>query len=159
MRQPLSRLLATLMAGLAWLAGPSVACDGKGELMALDQRYEQAILKADVTWLTENLDADFMWVHSRDSARETRSLLLQRLASKAYKPPVVREAEQHEVIHRGATWVVVGHSKVTKIDKSTDTPKYRTNTYLYMRTFIADKGRCKLLSSATSKIAVTDSAH
>lgn len=124
-------------------------CLEPSRLKALDAQYEEALRVGDIKFLDNLLADDYVWVHNLASDIESKSVLLKRLATEDEIP---KSRISHDITsHRLADTVVLeGLSSVDKYNADGET--FRTSRYRFMRTYVAQKGQCKLLAVQTMKV-------
>src|SRR5690554_7716922 len=124
-------------------------CLQDDKVRMLDNQYEEALRVGDVKFLQQLLADEFVWVHNLAVDIETKPALLLRLKEQKQIPKARRASDVsfHQVKE---TSVVAGLSTVDK--HNADVKSYRTSRYRFMRTYVADGGSCKLLSSQTMKV-------
>ncbi len=118
-------------------------------LLKLDAQYETALQVGNVQFLDKLLAPEFYWVHNLASLQETKAQLLMRIK----KPEAqAHQRRSHDVrSHRlGNTVVLQGLSSVDKLNP--DGKTLRTSRYQFMRTYVEQKGQCKLLAVQTMKV-------
>jgi len=124
-------------------------CLENEKLVRLDAQYENALRTADIQFLDKLLAPEFQWVHNLASLKESKKQLLARLQ----KPDAETKARSsHDIsfLHLGNTVVLQGLSSVDKWNP--DGKTFRTSRYQFMRTYVEEKGECKLLAVQTMKV-------
>lgn len=124
-------------------------CLDTEKLMQLDAQYEHALQVGNVQFLDTLLAPEFYWVHNLASLQETKAQLLVRIK----KPEAqAHQRRSHDInAHRlGNTVVLQGLSSVDKLNP--DGKTLRTSRYQFMRTYVEQKGECKLLAVQTMKV-------
>lgn len=124
-------------------------CLQPDKVRALDNQYEEALRVGDVKFLQQLLADEFVWVHNLAVDIETKPALLLRLKEQK-QIPKARKISDVSFHQFKETSVVAGLSSVDK--HNADGKSYRTSRYRFMRTYVADGGSCKLLSSQTMKV-------
>lgn len=148
----MKKLLLSISCALpfAALAAP---CLPTGELIARDAQYEEAMRVGDVPFLQAWLADDYVWVHTLASAIENKAVILARAAH----PPTVPKARTTSDVHAhllGDSVVLRGLSTVEQWNP--DGKTWRSARYQFMRTYVNDGGRCKLLAVQTMKVWSSD---
>ena len=124
-------------------------CLEPSRLKALDAQYEEALRLGDVKFLNKLLADEFVWVHNLEADIENKSGLLKRL--KAEKE-IAKARNSHDITLHGLADTVV-LSGLSSVDKyNPDGKTFRTSRYRFMRTYVAVKKQCKLLSVQTMKV-------
>lgn len=124
-------------------------CLNGEKLVALDAQYEKALQLGDAIFLDKLLAPEFQWVHNLASLKETKVQLLTRVQ----KPEEQSKGRRsHDISHHqlGNTVVLQGLSSVDKWNP--DGKTFRTSRYQFMRTYVEDRGECKLLAVQTMKV-------
>ena len=124
-------------------------CLDTEKLMQLDAQYEHALQVGNVQFLDKLLAPEFYWVYNLASMQETKAQLLVRIT----KPEAqAHQRRSHDInAHRlGNTVVLQGLSSVDKLNP--DGKTLRTSRYQFMRTYVEQKGECKLLAVQTMKV-------
>lgn len=124
-------------------------CLDTEKLVKLDAQYEHALQIGNVQFLDKLLAPEFYWVHNLASMQETKAQLLVRIT----KPEAqAHQRRSHDInAHRlGNTVVLQGLSSVDKLNP--DGKTLRTSRYQFMRTYVEQKGECKLLAVQTMKV-------
>lgn len=124
-------------------------CLDNDTLTTLDARYENALRTADVKFLDKLLAPEFQWVHNLASLKESKTQVLARL-QKPDAETKTRLSHDISFLRLGNTVVLQGLSSVDKWNP--DGKTFRTSRYQFMRTYVEDKGECKLLAVQTMKI-------
>lgn len=141
--------LCILLSGFSSMNLIAAECLQSSRLKALDNQYEEALRVGNVKFLNNLLADDYVWVHNLESDIETKSVLLKRMKE---QQEVTRSRKSHDMtLHRlGDTVVLSGLSSVDK--DNPDGKTFRTSRYRFMRTYVAVKEQCKLLSVQTMKV-------
>ncbi|MGV7207616.1 nuclear transport factor 2 family protein [Oxalobacteraceae bacterium A2-2] len=142
------------MLALAPLGAMAAPCLPTPELIALDTQYEDATRRGDAAFLDQLLAEDFVWVHTLASAIEDKSVILARARKPAGEPPKSRTTSGVRAHILGDTVVLRGLSTVEQWNA--DGKTWRSNRYQFMRTYVNDNGRCKLLALQTMKVWSSD---
>lgn len=139
-------LLLGLMSSVLVQAETCLTAD---KLVVLDGQYEKAMQVGDVNFLEKLLAPEFQWVHNLASLKETKTQLLERVQKPEEQ---AHERRSHDISqHRlGNTVVLQGLSSVDKLNP--DGKTLRTSRYQFMRTYVEQKGECKLLAVQTMKV-------
>lgn len=130
-------------------AAQAETCLDNEKLVQLDAQYENALQVGNVQFLDKLLAPEFYWVHNLASLQETKAQLLVRIT----KPEAqAHQRRSHDISpHRlGNTVVLQGLSSVDKLNP--DGKTLRTSRYQFMRTYVEQKGECKLLAVQTMKV-------
>ncbi|HTF85092.1 MAG TPA: nuclear transport factor 2 family protein [Cellvibrio sp.] len=130
-------------------------CLQSSRLKALDAQYEEALRVGDVKFLHALLADDFVWVHNLEADIESKSGLLKRLKA---DHEIAKARTSHDItLHALADTVVL--SGLSSVDKyNPDGKTFRTSRYRFMRTYVAVKDQCKLLSVQTMKVWSSENA-
>ena len=130
-------------------------CLQPSRLKALDAQYEEALRVGDVKFLHTLLADDFVWVHNLEADIESKSGLLKRLKA---DQEIAKARTSHDItLHALADTVVL--SGLSSVDKyNPDGKTFRTSRYRFMRTYVAVKDQCKLLSVQTMKVWSSENA-
>ena len=130
-------------------------CLQPSRLKALDAQYEEALRVGDVKFLDALLADDFVWVHNLEADIESKSGLLKRLKA---DQEIAKARTSHDItLHALADTVVL--SGLSSVDKyNPDGKTFRTSRYRFMRTYVAVKDQCKLLSVQTMKVWSSENA-
>jgi|SRR6187431_549622 len=144
--------LLVMTACLAFFASPitqAETCLENEKLARLDAQYENALRTGDTKFLDKLLAPEFSWVHNLASLKENKTQLLARL-QKPEEP--IKERRSHDIsfLHLDNTMVLQGLSSVDKWNP--DGKTFRTSRYQFMRTYVEQKGECKLLAVQTMKV-------
>jgi ketosteroid isomerase-like protein len=144
----MKKLLLYLCSALsaAAMAAPCLPTDA---LVARDAQYEEALRVGDVAFLRDLLADDYVWVHTLGSQVETKAVILARSET----PAVIYKARTTSDVHshvQGDTVVLRGLSTVDQWNA--DGRTFRSNRYQFMRTYVNDGGKCRLLSNQTMKV-------
>jgi len=144
--------LLVMTACLAFFASPitqAETCLENEKLARLDAQYENALRTGDTKFLDKLLAPEFSWVHNLASLKENKTQLLARL-QKPEEP--IKERRSHDISfqHLDNTMVLQGLSSVDKWNP--DGKTFRTSRYQFMRTYVEQKGECKLLAVQTMKV-------
>ena len=145
--------LLSILAALAVFARVNVMaapCLPTPELIQLDSRYEEATRSGDAAFLDTLLADGFVWVHTLASAIEDKAVILARARKPGEQPPKARTTSDVHAHVQGDTVVLRGLSTVDQWNA--DGKTWRSNRYQFMRTYVNDNGRCKLLSLQTMKV-------
>ena len=147
-------IVITMVLGASAIsAAQAETCLSEKNLVALDAKYEQALQVGDTQFLDKLLAPEFYWVHNLASMKEKKTELLVR----------VKKSEEHAKKRRsydisqqrlGNTVVLQGLSNVDKWNA--DGKTFRTSRYQFMRTYVEEKGECKLLAAQTMKVWSSD---
>lgn len=130
-------------------------CLQPSRLKALDAQYEEALRVGDVKFLHKLLADDFVWVHNLGADIENKPGLLKRLKA---DQEIAKARNSHDItLHALADTVVL--SGLSSVDKyNPDGKTFRTSRYRFMRTYVAVKDQCKLLSVQTMKVWSSENA-
>lgn len=130
-------------------------CLQPSRLKALDAQYEEALRVGDVKFLHTLLADDFVWVHNLEADIENKPGLLKRLKA---DQEIAKARNSHDItLHALADTVVL--SGLSSVDKyNPDGKTFRTSRYRFMRTYVAVKDHCKLLSVQTMKVWSSENA-
>jgi len=142
-------LMAACVMSLMGLTAQAQTCLQAENLVKLDADYENALRKGDVQFLDKLLAPEFQWVHNLASLKETKAQLLLRVQKPEEQP---KERRSHDISQQrlGNTVVLQGLSSVDKWNS--DGKTFRTSRYQFMRTYVEEKGECRLLAVQTMKI-------
>jgi len=137
------------MSALSCALVQAESCLTAEKIARLDGQYETALQLGDVTFLDKLLAPDFMWVHNLASLKESKAQLLVRIPKPEER---TKERRSHDITLQrlGNTVVLQGLSSVDKWNP--DGKTFRTSRYQFMRTYVEDKGECKLLAVQTMKV-------
>lgn len=138
-----------------WMSAASGAfahaesCLAAEKLTQLDAQYEKALQLGDVAFLDKLLAPDFIWVHNLASLKEHKTQLLARIPKPEER---TKERRSYDITPQrlGNTAVLQGLSSVDKWNP--DGKTFRTSRYQFMRTYVEEKGECKLLAVQTMKV-------
>ena len=141
--------MAACVMSLMGLTAQAQTCLQAENLVKLDADYENALRKGDVQFLDKLLAPEFQWVHNLASLKETKAQLLLRVQKPEEQP---KERRSHDISQQrlGNTVVLQGLSSVDKWNS--DGKTFRTSRYQFMRTYVEEKGECRLLAVQTMKI-------
>ena len=130
-------------------------CLQPSRLKVLDAQYEEAIRIGDIKFLNKLLADDFVWVHNLEADIENKSGLLKRLKT---EKEIAKARNSHDITLHGLADTVV-LSGLSSVDKyNPDGKTFRTSRYRFMRTYVAVKNQCKLLSVQTMKVWSSENA-
>ena len=130
-------------------------CLQPSRLKSLDAQYEEAVRVGDVKFLNTLLADDFVWVHNLEADIENKSGLLKRLKA---EQDIAKARNSHDITLHGLADTVV-LSGLSSVDKyNPDGKTFRTSRYRFMRTYVAVKDQCKLLSVQTMKVWSSENA-
>ncbi|MEN0035730.1 MAG: nuclear transport factor 2 family protein [Cellvibrio sp.] len=146
-------VIPILLSSLAAFSAQAETCLSEKSVVALDAQYEKALQVGDVKFLEKLLAPEFYWVHNLASMKEKKSELLARVQKPEEQ---AKERRSHDTTQQrlGNTVVVQGLSSVDKLNA--DGKTFRTSRYQFMRTYVEDKGECKLLAVQTMKVWSSD---
>ena len=133
---------------LAFMAEANSCLDAEN-IVQLDLQYEQALQSGDVAFLDKLLAPEFYWVHNLASMKENKDQLIARVQKPEEQAHARRshDVSQHRLDN---TVVLQGLSSVDKLNP--DGKTLRTYRYQFMRTYVEQKGECKLLAVQTMKV-------
>lgn len=146
-------VISIALGSLMVFSAQAETCLDEKKLEALDAKYEKALQVGDVKFLAKLLAPDFYWVHNLASMKEKKTELLTRVQ----KPDEqAKERRSHDITQQrlGNTVVLQGLSSVDKWNA--DGKTFRTLRYQFMRTYVEEKGECKLLAVQTMKVWSSD---
>lgn len=148
-----SKLIVIAVSTLLAFSVQAETCLDEKKLDALDARYEKALQVGDVKFLAKLLAPDFYWVHNLASMKEKKTELLTRVQKPGEH---AKERRSHDTTQQrlGNTVVLQGLSSVDKWNA--DGKTFRTSRYQFMRTYVEEKGECKLLAVQTMKVWSSD---
>lgn len=148
-----SKLIVIAVSTLLVLSVQAETCLDEKKLDALDARYEKALQVGDVNFLAKLLAPDFYWVHNLASMKEKKTEVLTRVQKPEER---AKERRSHDTTQQrlGNTVVLQGLSSVDKWNA--DGKTFRTSRYQFMRTYVEEKGECKLLAVQTMKVWSSD---
>ena len=133
---------------LAFTAEANSCLDAEN-IVQLDLQYEKALQSGDVAFLDKLLAPAFYWVHNLASMKENKDQLIARVQKPEEQAHARRshDVSQHRLDN---TVVLQGLSSVDKLNP--DGKTLRTYRYQFMRTYVEQKGECKLLAVQTMKV-------
>jgi hypothetical protein len=134
-------------------AAQAETCLSEKNLIALDAQYEKALQVGDTQFLDKLLALEFYWVHNLASMKEKKAQLLVRV-QKPEEHAKERRSYDISLQRLGNTAVLQGLSNVDKWNA--DGKTFRTSRYQFMRTYVEEKGECKLLAVQTMKVWSSD---
>ncbi|HSC67879.1 MAG TPA: nuclear transport factor 2 family protein [Cellvibrio sp.] len=141
--------MTTLLGLLVVPLAQADTCLNVNKLVELDAQYEKALQLGDVKFLDKLLAPEFVWVHNLASMKEKKAALLVRV-QKPEEQPKDRRSHDVSVLRLENTAVLQGLSSVDKWNP--DGKTFRTSRYQFMRTYVEQKGECKLLAVQTMKV-------
>lgn len=142
-------LLGLIMGLMVGAVVRAETCLSAEKLVLLDAQYEKALQVGDLKFLDKLLAPEFYWVHNLASLKEKKTELLARVQKPEEQP---KERRSHDITQQrlGNTVVLQGLSSVDKWNS--DGKTFRTSRYQFMRTYVEEKGECKLLAVQTMKV-------
>ncbi|MCL6259571.1 nuclear transport factor 2 family protein [Aquiflexum sp. TKW24L] len=117
------------------------------KLIDLDLGWEKALLESDVDFLSNLLAVDFVWVHNHASLIDGKEAVVakaKRIQAGQPNDTRGRVSRDQKVVILGNTAVVSGY---TVVDRGKSPV-----TYHFMRTYVKEKGKYKLLANHTMAI-------
>ena len=142
-------VMTLVLGSLLGTVAHSETCLTTEKLVALDAQYEKALQVGDIKFLDKLLAPEFYWVHNLASLKEKKKDVLARVQKPEEQP---KERRSHDITPQrlGNTVVLQGLSSVDKWNS--DGKTFRTSRYQFMRTYVEEKGECKLLAVQTMKV-------
>jgi hypothetical protein len=150
------RFVIAALVYTAW-ASPALAqhdTTGAGEVLALEQKIEEAIVRGDVAFVDRMTSADFSFVHGdgwthggRPLMSDDKAAFLKRVADKEY---LVHDLDQVKVEMHGDVAITSGRyvSLFVPANRNAATPA-RLNSIWFERVYAKRNGQWQFLSHRT----------
>jgi ketosteroid isomerase-like protein len=117
------------------------------KLLDLDLDWEMALLESKVDFLENLLAKDFVWVHNHASLIDGKEAVISR----AQRIQEGQQSDTRSRVSRNQTVIILGNtgvvSGITVVDRGPSPV-----TYHFMRTYVKEKGKFKLLANHTMAI-------